>query len=221
MRGLVILGLVFGLLASAGSEAANDIRGTIRVIDGDTIDVGATRVRLHGIDAVENDQTCRTEQGVAWDCGRWVRAEVHALYAGKRALCQPVTRDRYGRIVARCVVEGVDMGGHLVSEGLAIAYRRYARDYVEQERQAARADRGLHAVLFQSPAQYRQTRAVGRLPPNAACRIKGNISGSGERIYHSPGQRDYERTGIRPENGERWFCSAAEAEAAGWRAARR
>jgi hypothetical protein len=59
------------------------------------------------------------------------------------------------------------------------------------------------------------------MPRDRSCAIKGNISGKGARIYHVPGQRDYERTGIREEKGERWFCSEAEARAAGWRPARR
>lgn len=55
-----------------------------------------------------------------------------------------------------------------------------------------------------------------------ACNIKGNISiNSGERIYHLPGQMFYAGTKISPAYGERWFCSEAEARAAGWRKARR
>ena len=54
------------------------------------------------------------------------------------------------------------------------------------------------------------------------CRIKGNISTqSGERIYHVPGGQFYDRTGITTSKGERWFCSEAEARAAGWRRSRR
>ena len=54
------------------------------------------------------------------------------------------------------------------------------------------------------------------------CNIKGNIShNSGRRIYHVPGDRDYARTRISPSRGERWFCSEAEARAAGWRRAGR
>lgn len=53
------------------------------------------------------------------------------------------------------------------------------------------------------------------------CSIKGNVSvGSGERIYHLPGQEYYAETVIRPEYGERWFCSEAEARSAGWRKSR-
>ena len=109
----------------------------------------------------------------------------------------------------------------LVQDGLAFAYRRYSMDYDLDEKSAAVRDVGLHAMRVQSPAQFRQTRAVGRIPVDRACLIKGNISGSGAKIFHVPGQRDYERTGIRPEKGERWFCSKDEAVSAGWRAAKR
>ncbi len=55
----------------------------------------------------------------------------------------------------------------------------------------------------------------------ANCFIKGNISiNTGQRIYHVPGQRLYAETQISPRRGERWFCSEAEARAAGWRRAR-
>lgn len=54
------------------------------------------------------------------------------------------------------------------------------------------------------------------------CVIKGNVSiNTGERIYHVPGQKFYNPTKISPQYGERWFCSEAEARAAGWRKARR
>ncbi len=54
-----------------------------------------------------------------------------------------------------------------------------------------------------------------------SCRIKGNISiNSRERIYHVPGQLYYDDTRISHEYGERWFCSEADARAAGWRRAR-
>lgn len=56
---------------------------------------------------------------------------------------------------------------------------------------------------------------------NTECNIKGNISFSGERIYHVPGGEYYDKTVIRPEYGERWFCSEAEARAAGWRKSKR
>lgn len=58
-------------------------------------------------------------------------------------------------------------------------------------------------------------------PETGECLIKGNISRSGERIYHVPGGRWYDVTRIDRLRGERWFCSEAEARAAGWRRSRR
>jgi hypothetical protein len=61
----------------------------------------------------------------------------------------------------------------------------------------------------------------GCLEPRPGCEIKGNISyRTGERIYHLPGQRWYEKTVINPRYGERWFCTEEEAEANGWRRAK-
>jgi hypothetical protein len=53
------------------------------------------------------------------------------------------------------------------------------------------------------------------------CVIKGNVSyNTGERIYHVPGQKYYEATIITASKGERWFCTEAQARAAGWRKSR-
>ena len=51
--------------------------------------------------------------------------------------------------------------------------------------------------------------------------LKGNINAKGRKIFHTPGQRDYGVTVIDTAHGERWFCSAAEAIAAGWTPAAR
>ncbi|HEV2126434.1 MAG TPA: hypothetical protein VGW38_27055, partial [Chloroflexota bacterium] len=53
------------------------------------------------------------------------------------------------------------------------------------------------------------------------CRIKGNISSSGERIYHMPFHEYYGRTKINEDAGEAWFCTEEEALRAGWRRALR
>ena len=69
--------------------------------------------------------------------------------------------------------------------------------------------------------EYRADR-WGRVVADApdGCPIKGNISSSSERIYHTPWSPWYGRTKITESKGERWFCDEAEAQAAGWRAAR-
>jgi len=211
-----------GLLALlAVPVKAADFIGAVRVIDGDTIDVGATRVRIHGIDAPERGQPCTTLSGENWGCGDWVTRQVRDRYQGKRATCVQLDVDRYNRSVARCTVAGEDMGRVLVQSGWAYAYRKYAMDYDLDEKAAYVADLGIHSFLIEAPARYRLTRIKGRTAPDPSCNIKGNISARGVRIYHLPGQEYYQKTGIRTERGERWFCSEAQARASGWRRARR
>ncbi|MDK3074928.1 thermonuclease family protein [Sedimentitalea sp. JM2-8] len=198
-----------------------DLSGRIQVIDGDTIDIGSERVRLFGIDAPEADQTCDRASGETWACGAWVTEQVRSRYQTRVATCVSLDTDRYGRTVARCEVDGADIGRALVSDGLAFAYRRYSMDYDLDEKAAAVNGRGLHAGRVQAPSDYRAARASAAQPSRSDCAIKGNISSRGVRIYHMPGQEHYERTRISAAKGERWFCSEPQAQAAGWRRARR
>lgn len=208
------------VLCVLASQAIGEVKGRFEVVDGDTFRVGRETVRLFGLDAPESDQTCQTEQRVDWACGAWVTEQVQARYDGQWAVCAPLGSDRYDRVIARCEVRGQDVGEVLVSEGLAFAYRRYSMIYDVTEKQAAVNDRGLHGSRVQNPAAFRTARVRGRVPPDPNCKIKGNISASGF-IFHVPGQRDYERTGINPNRGERWFCSEQDARDAGWRKALR
>ena len=48
------------------------------------------------------------------------------------------------------------------------------------------------------------------------CLIKGNINSKGTKIYHVPGTSAYASTKIDTSKGERWFCTEADALAAGW-----
>lgn len=201
--------------------STSDFSGPMRVVDSDTFEVAGIKVRLHAVDAPENDQMCETKQGVDWACGGWVTKVVHDRYTGVIAQCHGVDTDRYGRTVARCTALGEDIGAWLVREGFAFAYVQYGSDYVGIERKAAAADRGLHAVRMQTPAEHRKAKRTQPVQTNGDCNIKGNISAKGVRIYHVPGQEFHSRTRINKAKGERWFCSEAAARAAGWRKARR
>ena len=208
--------LICALMVSPGWAAPD---GRLHVIDADTFDIGGVRVRLFGVDAPEMGQPCAAN-GQEWDCGAWARDAVVATYEGRRAECTAVDVDRYDRVVARCVVDGQDIGAALVNAGIAWAYRQYSNDYDLDEKAAAITGRGLWGFQSQRPAAYRAETVANQNAPTGECVIKGNISDSG-RIYHMPGNQNYDRTGINTAQGERWFCTTAEAEAAGWRAARR
>ncbi|RWR28889.1 thermonuclease family protein [Sinirhodobacter populi] len=211
------------IVACAAAACAMSVNGAVRVVDGDTLVVGGERVRLFGIDAPERAQTCQDARGRAWPCGSRATEAMKALVKPGGVRCSGTDRDQYGRLLARCFVGGRDIGEEMVAQGMAFAYRRYALDYVAAEEKAKQARRGIWQGRAELPEQQRaaeRDRATAQAAPKANCAIKGNISAHG-RIYHLPGGKDYAKTRIDTGRGERWFCSEAEARAAGWRRAGR
>lgn len=56
-------------LVVAADDAATTIVGVASVIDGDTIEIHGSRIRLFGIDAPESRQACMLE-AKPWNAGR-------------------------------------------------------------------------------------------------------------------------------------------------------
>ena len=201
-----------------------DVAGRAWVIDGDTIEVGSARIRLFGVDAPESAQSC-VAGSRPWPCGRQATRALTGRIDGRSVAFEERDRDRYGRIVAVCRLDGQDLNAWLVRESWALAYRQYSRTYMDEEAAAKAARRGVWRGEFVPPWDWRKgnrLKAATRDAPSvaardrSACRIKGNIShNSGRRIYHVPGDRDYERTRISRSRGERYFCTETEARAAG------
>ena len=143
------------ILALIATPALADIAGIASVIDGDTLEVYGQRIRLHGIDAPESRQLCRLD-GKPWQCGKDAANALADKIARRLVTCEDLGRDRYKRIIGRCTVAGEDMGAWMVQQGLALAYRRYSLDYVDEEADARAARRGIWASQFVKPWEWRR-----------------------------------------------------------------
>lgn len=205
-------------LMLAAPVGAVTLSGQARVVDGDTLVIAGERIRLFGIDAPELRQRC-DPSGRNWACGEWAAEVLEDLTAQGVLNCKALDRDRYGRTVARCTASGRDVGAAMVRAGAATAYIQYALDYVTHEAVARTEARGMWSGAVTTPGDYRKINK--RQPAPTGCVVKGNINARGNRIYHMPGQRDYDATRISAAKGEAFFCSEAEARAAGFRAAKR
>lgn len=127
----------------------------VRVIDGDGLEISGTVYHLHGIDAPELDQTCERE-GVTYACGEVAAEALRAFVGDDPVSCDPVNRDRYGRTIARCSVDGVDLGSMMVNAGWALDWPRYSRGAYQVEQDAAQAaGRGLWGGSFVIPWEWR------------------------------------------------------------------
>lgn len=128
----------------------------VRLIDGDTIMFDDMKVRLHGIDAVEKDQTCISQYGRNYRCGVVAITALSTLTTGKTIRCDDRgQRDRYNRVIAVCWVGDVEINRWMVAQGHAVALVKYSHDYVDAEREAREAKRGIWAGAFDMPWDYR------------------------------------------------------------------
>ena len=100
-----------------------------RIIDGDTLDCGGTRIRLAGIDAPEKPGHCR--EGRKCTPGDPAASENHLRSLTRGAIvCQPEEIDHYGRTVARCRANDRDLSCAMIADGYAV--RRYGRIFCEK-----------------------------------------------------------------------------------------
>ena len=151
-----VLAIVMALFCTPA--AAQTITGPAYVVDGDGLEIAGTRIRLHGIDAVELRQRCEGHDGRVYECGRDARQVLVELTRGKIVTCEPRDRDKYGRIVAVCSTDKIpDLGAMVVALGWATDYPRYSHGRYEREEAEAKAEQlGLHSGRFQLPEQWRK-----------------------------------------------------------------
>jgi endonuclease YncB( thermonuclease family) len=97
----------FAVILSAGPALGQT------VTDGDTIKLDGTTYRIWGIDAAEAKQACAD----GWMAGREATTALLELVKGRTLACEAKARDRYGRTVALCRADGVDVGAAMVSAG--------------------------------------------------------------------------------------------------------
>ena len=151
MKKLVLALVLFGIVLNASA----DISGPAVIVDGDTLSIAGNKVRLHGIDTPEKNQTC-IANGVTWPCGYEATEAVRNWTYTKEVRCVGNQKDRYGRLIAECFVSGYSLNARIVYEGLGLAYRKYSKQYVPEEDKARQAGRGMWAGEFVAPWDWRK-----------------------------------------------------------------
>ncbi|HEY1231296.1 MAG TPA: thermonuclease family protein [Ramlibacter sp.] len=139
---LLALPWLIAMLALPLPAAARTYRALVTsVVDGDTLWVrrapgdAGIEIRIQGIDAPEI-------------CQRWglqSRDALRKLLHGRRVRVDERAHDAYGRVLARLSVDGRDVGGWLVTNGLAWSpgFQHRPGVYAELQAQARDAQRGL------------------------------------------------------------------------------
>lgn len=126
------------------------VSGGARPIDGDSLFVGGNEVRLQGIDAPEGRQTC-SRGDLTWNCGEEAKSELVRTIGGEIVTCNVSERDRYGRLLARCMAGGRDINSSMVRAGMAVAFGGYN----DEEAEARSSRRGVWSGEFEAPQRWR------------------------------------------------------------------
>lgn len=147
-------------------ESYEPFGSSLRVVDGDSLAIGQTRLRLVGIDAPELQQTCLRD-GRAVQCGVLAKQHLARLVAAAPVSCADHGTDKHGRQLAVCrgninsdpvrgalvtAGEQATLNAQMVHDGWAVSYG----DYKALEVLAALAGRGLWALDFEQPEDWRR-----------------------------------------------------------------
>jgi endonuclease YncB( thermonuclease family) len=110
--------------------AGQTIEGMATVIDGDELRVGDSLIRLFGIAAPD----------ISSNLGPDARLYLQGLADGQHIICTEVDRNIEEQSIAICTIEGADLAGELLAQGLAAVYRVGAPPTPEERELAARYD---------------------------------------------------------------------------------
>ncbi len=214
-------GMSMPQLSNFSLTGAKPLEGRAQVTGTDTLRVGTTSLRLAGIEAPDRDQKCNKSGGKKFACGEAARGALERIVRNKPLTCTLGGKDETGRQLATCAGGGQDVAAQLVKEGHVFAEAGLFSKYGSQETEARTAKAGLWGGDNERPSALRAKQwDVAKKAAPDGCPIKGSVSSSG-KTYVLPWSPDYESVKVRTSRGERWFCSEAEAQSAGWKQASR
>jgi endonuclease YncB( thermonuclease family) len=87
------------------NASAADVAGLPRIVDGDTVEIGSTKIRLSGIDAPETNQLCLDAKGEKWACGVTSRDELVKYSHDRPWMCHVTGIDKYPSHVTAAMIE--------------------------------------------------------------------------------------------------------------------
>ncbi|WP_440656726.1 thermonuclease family protein [Candidatus Pelagibacter sp. HIMB1509] len=163
---LIIISSIFFIITynDVRSENINKISGFAKVVDGDTIKINSKKIRLYGIDAPEKKQKCKkTYLTISfmsftkdYMCGEVSTQKLIKKINKQKLNCNILDVDRYKRLVGECFKRNINLNSWMVSNGYAVAYRKYSKKYISDEINAKNNKLGIWQGKFEMPWDYRR-----------------------------------------------------------------
>ena len=155
---MVLLSLVAVLLATSAS--ADPISGPAKAVDSTVIDIAGQRIMLFGIDSVMRKQSCAIG-GKVWQCWTSAVRDLQTLLDEGPVACEVIGEpDVFGRLLARCTINGQSLNEQLVRRGYAVARPSESTEYIAAEVAAREEKVGLWRGEFMMPDKFRKAAGI-------------------------------------------------------------
>jgi len=157
LRALILAVLVFGVwyLGLKDSIITVSANEKIKVVDGDSLEIGSRRIRLQGIDSPEYVQNCYDKHHKKYSCGIKAKKYMEKLIAQGNIECREDSKDRYGRSLSTCYSGTQNLNEAMVRAGWAVAYRDEDGIYNRAEQAAKEQKLGIWQGKFMRPELFR------------------------------------------------------------------
>ena len=155
--------------------AGGKITGFSKVIDGDTIIIKKIKIRFHGIDAPEMNQICNNKDSEVYFCGKVAKKALKKFIGFSKVICFYNEFDRYKRAIGTCYLlinekkknkyskflpnssrYGQSLNSLMVTNGHAVAYKKYSKIYLNDENWAKNNKLGMWEGNFDTPEKWRR-----------------------------------------------------------------
>ena len=222
--GIVLLaGLLVAtvILSFTASGVSGKDRLDFRVIDGDSVQIGARSHDLFGIDTPELGQVC-FNGSTPWHCGLDAAGALHRRIAFYPPDCRPapiVAPSKTGtppQVI--CNTGGTPAAIILLEEGYATALENAPENYKKAENQAKRASLGLWRGKFVTPGNWRNGKRLdGEAKHAPKCPVKAIIGENGQKIFYAPLDREFPAIKIKTLKDGKCYGSDEAARHDGYR----
>jgi len=91
-----------------------------------------------------------------YSCGKVSKEKLITKISESEIKCISTTKDRYKRYIATCFKGKTNLNQWMVRNGFAIAYRRYSKKYLSDEKFAKEKKLGLWQGKFMDPEKWRK-----------------------------------------------------------------
>ncbi len=159
---------LFSFLANISfAEEKKVIFGEALIIDGDSLRIKGERIRLLGIDAPEIKQTCKKPYlkisaavglifNKDYNCGVLSKKQLAKKINNSKVKCISSSKDRYKRYLSICYKNSLNLNKWMVKQGYAVAYRKYSKQFLIDEKYAKDNELGIWQGSFLRPEKWRK-----------------------------------------------------------------